>query len=182
MLAAARSLCGNNAGIVCILGTGSNSCYYNGNEIVKNVSPLGFILGDEGSGAYMGKLLVSDILKNQMPQHVINEFLEKYKLSSAEIIDKVYRKPFPNRFLAGFTPFIVEKVNDPCIYNLVYSSFKAFIQRNVMQYEYKHYKVNFIGSIAFHFKDILLKVAKEMGITVGIIAKSPIDGLVDYHK
>lgn len=106
MLAAARGLCGHDSGIACIMGTGSNSCYYDGKSIVTNVSPLGFILGDEGSGACLGKLLVGDILKNQMTPELKEKFLKQFDLTPADIIDRVYRKPFPNRFLASLSPFL----------------------------------------------------------------------------
>lgn len=125
MLAAARGLCGHQPGIACIMGTGSNSCYYDGKNIVSNVSPLGFILGDEGSGAVLGKLLVGDILKNQMTPGLKEKFLEQYNLTPAEIIDRVYRQPFPNRFLASFSPFLVEHLDEPAIRELVLNSFKS---------------------------------------------------------
>ena len=133
MLAAARSLCGRHAGIACIMGTGSNSCYYDGGKIVQNVSPLGFILGDEGSGACLGKLLVGDILKNQMTPELKEKFLSQFNLTPADIIDRVYRKPFPNRFLASLSPFLAQNLNEPCVHNLVLNSFKSFLKRNVMQ-------------------------------------------------
>ena len=149
MLAAAHGLCGQKAGIACILGTGSNSCFYNGKEIVSNISPLGFILGDEGSGAVLGKLLVGDILKNQLPATLKEEFLKQFDLTPPEIIDRVYRQPFPNRFLASLSPFIAQHLEEPAIRQLVMNSFIAFFRRNVMQYDYKQYPVHFIGSIAY---------------------------------
>lgn len=155
MLAAAHGLCGQKAGIACILGTGSNSCFYNGKEIVSNISPLGFILGDEGSGAVLGKLLVGDILKNQLPATLKEEFLKQFDLTPPEIIDRVYRQPFPNRFLASLSPFIAQHLEEPAIRQLVMNSFIAFFRRNVMQYDYKQYPVHFIGSIAYCYKEIL---------------------------
>lgn len=122
MLAAARGLCGYEAGIACILGTGSNSCFYNGEEIVNNISPLGFILGDEGSGAVLGKLLVGDILKNQLPPAIKEAFLKQFDLTAPEIIDRVYRQPFPNRFLASLSPFIAQHLEEPGIRQLVLDS------------------------------------------------------------
>lgn len=119
MQAAARGLCGHQAGIACIMGTGSNSCYYDGEKIVQNVSPLGFILGDEGSGACLGKLLVGDLLKNQLGAELKEEFLSQYNLTPADIIDRVYRKPFPNRFLASLSPFLAQHIDNPGIRNLV---------------------------------------------------------------
>ncbi|WP_373825713.1 BadF/BadG/BcrA/BcrD ATPase family protein, partial [Bacteroides heparinolyticus] len=131
MLAAARGLCGHTPGIACIMGTGSNSCYYNGQDIVANVSPLGFILGDEGSGACLGKLLVGDLLKNQMTPGLKEKFLKQFDLTPADIIDRVYRQPFPNRFLASLSPFLAQNMDEPCVHNLVLNSFKAFLKRNV---------------------------------------------------
>ena len=183
MLAAARGLCGHEAGIACIMGTGSNSCYYDGKQIVTNVSPLGFILGDEGSGAVLGKLLVGDILKNQMTPELKEKFLKQFNLTPAEIIDRVYRKPFPNRFLASLSPFLSQNLGEPCVRALVHNSFKAFLKRNVMQYDnYKDNKVHFIGSVAFYYKEILAETAKEMGIQLGTIIKSPMEGLIKYHS
>lgn len=183
MLAAARGLCGHTPGIACIMGTGSNSCYYDGKEIVSNVSPLGFILGDEGSGAVLGKLLVGDILKNQMPPELKEKFLGQFGLTPADIIDRVYRKPFPNRFLASLSPFLAQNLHEPCIRALVLNSFKAFLRRNVMQYEnYRDTPVHFIGSVAFHYKEVLEEAARETGIRLGTVLQSPMEGLIQYHK
>ncbi|MCD8184774.1 MAG: ATPase [Bacteroides sp.] len=182
MLAAARGLCGHSAGIACIMGAGSNSCYYDGKNIVTNVSPLGFILGDEGSGACLGKLLVGDILKNQMTPELKEKFFKQFDLTPADIIDRVYRQPFPNRFLASLSPFLAQNLDEPCVRTLVLNSFKAFLKRNVMQYDYQHSKVHFIGSVAFHYKEVLAEAAKEMGIQLGTILKSPMEGLIKYHS
>lgn len=182
MLAAARGLCGHQPGIACIMGTGSNSCYYDGKEIVNNVSPLGFILGDEGSGAVLGKLLVGDILKNQMPEGMKEKFLTQFNLTPADIIDRVYRQPFPNRFLASLSPFLVQNIEVPAIHELVLCSFKKFLKRNVMQYDYQHAPVHFIGSVAFYYKGLLAEAAGEMGIQLGTIIQSPMEGLIKYHQ
>ena len=183
MLAVAHGLCQHEAGIACIMGTGSNSCYYDGKQIVSNVSPLGFILGDEGSGAVLGKLLVGDILKNQMTPELKEKFLKQFGLTPADIIDRVYRKPFPNRFLASFSPFLAQNIDEPCIHALVLGSFKSFLKRNVMQYEnFRNSKVHFIGSVAFYYKTILAEAAQEMNIQLGTIIKSPMEGLIKYHS
>ncbi|NDV64171.1 ATPase [Bacteroides sp. 224] len=179
MLGAARGLCGDNPGIVCILGTGSNSCFYNGKEITTHVSPLGFILGDEGSGAVLGKLLISDLLKNQLSAKLKEKFLFQYNLTIPEIIEKVYRKPFPNRFLASVSPFLLENIQEEEIRTLVSNAFKAFFQRNVMQYDYPNYQVHFVGSVAFYYQRILKETAKELGIKIGSIVQSPMQGLVN---
>ena len=182
MLAAARGLCGREAGIACIMGTGSNSCYYDGENIVANVSPLGFILGDEGSGACLGKLMVGDLLKNQMNPELKEKFLKQFDLTPADIIDRVYRKPFPNRFLASLSPFLAQNINEPCVHELVLNSFKAFFKRNIMQYEnYQNLKVNLIGSVAFYYKEVLAEAAEAMEIQLGTIIQSPMEGLIKYH-
>ena len=182
LVAAAHSLCGHSAGIACILGTGSNSCQWNGDEIVKQISPLGFILGDEGSGAALGKNLVGDALKNQLTDGLKEALLDEYDLTPAIIIDKVYRQPFPNRFLASLSPFLLKHISDQSIRQIVIRSFSAFFERNVMQYDYQKNKVNFVGSIAWYFSAPLKEAAAEKGIEVGIIAQSPMPGLVEYHN
>lgn len=182
LLGAARALFGRERGIASILGTGSNSCYYNGKFIEKNISPLGFILGDEGSGAVIGKLFIGALLKNRFGENLKLKFLSECNLTTEEIIDRVYRKPFPNRFLASLSPIIAKHLNNQEIHSLVVNCFKDFFKRNVMQYDYINNKVAFIGSIAFHYKDILTEAAKEFGITISKIEISPINGLVKYHK
>ena len=182
MLAAARGLCGREAGITCILGTGSNSCFYDGKEIVNHISPLGFILGDEGSGAVLGKLLVGDILKNQLSPAIKEVFLKQFDLTVPEIIDRVYRQPFPNRFLASLSPFIAQHLEEPRIRQLVLDSFIAFLRRNVMQYDYTQYPAHFIGSVAHCYKEILQEAAQETGIRIGKILQSPMEGLIQYHS
>ena len=181
LLGVARAVCGKTEGIACILGTGSNSCLYDGDKIVSNISPLGFILGDEGSGAVLGKLLVGDLLKGILPERLKSLFLEQYGLTPAYIIDKVYRQPFPNRFLAGFAPFLAEHLDEPSIYRLVADSFYAFIYRNVKQYHRDDCEVSFVGSIAYFFRDILSAVASDTGIVLGKIVQNPMDGLLQYH-
>ena len=181
LLAAARALCGDQPGIACIMGTGSNSCYYDGREIVKNVSPLGFILGDEGSGAVLGKLLIGDVLKDQLPPALKDQFLTQYELTPALIMDKVYRQPFPNRFLAGFSPFIREHLDEPAIWELVTRSFLAFFTRNVKQYDYFELPVHLVGSVAWYYQDILKDVAREFELRLGTIVQSPVQGLIHYH-
>lgn len=182
MLGAARGICGHKPGIACILGTGSNSCSYDGKNLVKNVSPLGFILGDEGSGAVLGKLLVGDVLKNQMPEAITKRFFEKYKLTSAEIIDRVYRQPKPNTFLASFVPFLEENIDEPKIYNLVKESFRSFLRRNVMQYDgWQTLPIGFNGSIAKIYKKPLLEALEEEVMHLGRIIQAPMEAMVEYH-
>lgn len=182
MLAAARGLCGHQPGIACILGTGSNSCFYNGQAIASNVSPLGFILGDEGSGAVLGRLLVGDILKSQMPAVLREKFFSQFGLTAPEIIDRVYRQPFPNRFLASLSPFLVQNLEESSIRSLVLQSFQAFFKRNVMQYDYRHYPVHLSGSVAFYYQELLHEAAQGLGIQIGTVIQSPMEGLTGYHK
>ncbi|MBO7554218.1 MAG: ATPase [Bacteroidaceae bacterium] len=181
MVGAARALCGNEPGIVCILGTGSNSCEYDGKKIVKNVSPLGFILGDEGSGAVLGKILIGDLLKNQLGEELKEKFLTQFHLTTAEIIDRVYRQPFPNRFLASLQPFLEENLDNEAIFYLVMEAFSHFIARNVMQYDYQHLPVHFTGSVAYAYRKVLEKSAELTGIQLGIITNSPMEGLIKYY-
>ncbi len=182
LLAAARALCGHKPGIACIMGTGSNSCLYDGSSIVANVSPLGFILGDEGSGAVLGRLFLGDVLKKQLPAEVCARFLDEYDLDLLGIIKRVYKEPQPNRFLASVTPFISKNIAVPEIHELVLNSFRAFFRRNVKQYEaYRQLEVNFIGSIAYYFRDVLAEAAKTEGCRIGNIVKSPMEGLIKFH-
>lgn len=182
LLAAARALCGHEAGIACIMGTGSNSCLYDGKTIAANVSPLGYILGDEGSGAVLGKLFLGDVLKKQIPAEVAAAFLEEYELDLLTIIRRVYREPQGNRFLASVTPFISKNIAVPEIHDMVLGTFKAFFRRNVMQYEgHKTLPVNFVGSIAHYFRPVLEEAAAEYGLTIGTILRSPMEGLLNFH-
>ncbi len=182
LVAAAHSLCGRTSGIACILGTGSNSCEWDGDGIVNQISPLGFILGDEGSGASLGKKLVGDALKNQLTPGLKEAMLEEFNLTPTTIIDKVYRQQFPSRFLASLSPFINANLADETIKRIVVNSFTEFFERNIMQYNYKENRVNFVGSIAWYYSGILRDIAQKMGIEIGKIIKSPMDGLVEYYS
>jgi N-acetylglucosamine kinase-like BadF-type ATPase len=182
LIAAAHALCGKDAGIACILGTGSNSCEWDGNKITKQISPLGFILGDEGSGAHLGKLLVGDVLKNQISSDLKDKFLSQYNLTPAIIIENVYRKPFPSRFLASVAPFLLENIEDESVKQIVRKSFGDFFERNVMHYNYQDYEVSFVGSIAHYYSPFLKEVANEKGIIIGKIYQSPMEGLIKYYN
>lgn len=181
LLAAARGLCKQQPGIACIIGTGSNSCFYDGRDIVDNVSPLGYILGDEGSGAVLGKLLVGAALKNQLTPGLKEQFLEQFELTPALILEKVYRTPLPNKFLSGLSIFLIQHISDPTIRQLTQGAFKEFFIRNVMQYDYKNYPVHFTGSIAYHYQEILREVSQDLGIQLGRIEASPMKGLIEYY-
>jgi N-acetylglucosamine kinase-like BadF-type ATPase len=183
LVGAAHAVCGHESGIACILGTGSNSCYYDGEEVKLNVSPLGLILGDEGSGGVIGRKVVADYLKEMMPGYLREKFETMYHLSAPEIMDRVYRKPYPNRFLAQFTRFLNENITEPYCSHLVEESFREFVQRNLVHYpNYKNLPVNFAGSVAWYFSEQLEKVLKEEGLNPGRIVRDPIEALVDYHS
>ncbi len=182
LLAAARSLCQNQPGIACIIGTGSNSCYYDGKQIAANVSPLGYILGDEGGGAVIGRKLLSAVLKKQVPQPVVDLFFNTYKITTAEILERVYMKPFPNRFLGQFARFISENTAIPELQEIIRTSFDEFIVRNILQYpEALTLPVHFTGSIAFHFRPILEESLAKNNLRRGVITLSPMNELVKYH-
>ena len=182
LLGAARSLCGNKEGIACILGTGSNSCMYDGSKIVGNVSPLGFILGDEGSGASLGKRLIGDLLKDQLPQSLKTAFFEETKFTQAYILDKVYKQSFPNRFLAGLTHFIHKHRELPSMQDFLIDNFRAFFRRNVRHYSRPDLPINFTGSVAFYFSEELKKAAEAEGFGIGLIEKAPMAGLIRFHR
>lgn len=183
LMGAARALCGREAGIACILGTGSNSCLYDGKEIASNISPLGYILGDEGSGAVLGKLLVGDCLKRQLPEKLTEKFMQQYGLTPALLLESVYKRPFPNRFLASLTPFLLQNIDEPAIYKLVYDNFVRFFTRNVAHYAgAQGTPIHFVGSIAFYYQEVLKAAAEEAGMTVGRIVQAPMESLLHYHK
>ena len=181
LLGAARALCGHDEGIACVLGTGSNSCLYNGKEIVANTPPLGYILGDEGSSAVLGRRLVGDCLKNQLPEAIRDEFLAEYNLTQEIILEKVYRQPLANRFLASLTPFLSKHREVPEIHKLLVESFTDFFVRNVKQYRRPWLPIHFVGSIANAFASELKEAAESLGMELGTIMRSPMEGLVKYH-
>ncbi len=181
LLAAARALCGHQSGIACILGTGSNSCYYDGETVIKNVKAGGFILGDEASGAYFGKRLLSDFVKGILPSAVEKELVKRYNLDYPSVVQRIYKQEQPSRYLASFAPFINEFRNHPHISTMIKSGFEEFLMRNVAQYEYRRFPVNFVGSIAYNFKDILEKSVSNCNMRMGVVIQSPIEGLVKYH-
>ena len=181
LLGAARALCGRAAGIACILGTGANSCLYDGEHIVAHVPPLGFILGDEGSGAVLGGMLVGNLLKGIFPEAMKEEFLKEYALSEAEIIDRVYRRPQPNRFLASLVPFIARNKAHVQVHAMLLDAFRSFFARNVRAYAHPEMPVNFVGGIAHVFRDELIEAAAAEGMTIGCILQSPIQEMAAYH-
>ena len=183
MMAAARALCGDQPGIACILGTGSNSCFYDGEKILPDKVPAGgFILGDEGGGAVLGRKLLSDFIKRLLPKEIDQAFRNQYPdIDIHYVIQKVYREPIPQRFLASFSPFLHEHRNHPYINALLRTSFAEFFSRNVAQYNYPRYPVHLVGSIAYYYHSIISEEAHKQGMAIGKILKAPIDGLLAYH-
>lgn len=183
LLGAARSLCGDRPGIACILGTGSNSCLYDGKNITDNIPPLGFILGDEGSGTAFGKRLLSDAFKREMPENLRSKFFDRYSLSMPYVLENVYRGNRPGKYIARFAEFIGENREDEYIVGMVEEEFSKFFRRNLAPYRDAHkLPVNFTGSIAFHLSAMLRSAAEKEGFSVGNITKCPMDGLLKYHK
>lgn len=183
LLGAARSLFHEKAGIACILGTGSNSCLFNGNEITMQIPSLGFILGDEGSGAALGKRLLSDAFKNQLPDNIREKFLEEFNLTLPDILDKIYTEETPNKFLASLVPFLSANIWNPYIYSLVLEELTVFIRRNVAMYPGAHaMPLSFTGSIAHHFANVVREASASQGYRVTAISASPMDGLIEYHR
>lgn len=181
--AAARATCGHQAGIACILGTGSNSCDFDGKQIIATRPAPGFILGDEGGGGYIGKKLLMDFIHDEMPLDIKKEMIDRFQLDVATILDNVYRKPFPNRYMASFCPFVSELKSDSYCYLLFYNAFQDFFNKHIFKYQdFAKKPVNFVGSIAYFNSDILRKAASDSGIHVNIIIETPIAGLTLYHQ
>lgn len=181
LLGAARALCGHTPGIACILGTGSNSCRYDGKSIIQQTPPLGYILGDEGSGTAIGKRLVADVLKGLLPDEIRRQFHETFGLSEADIIRQVYREPEANRFLASLAPFVYEHRTHPALQTLLYDCFNSFLQRNVAPYAPGHLPIHFVGSIAWHFRDELSAAVYAAGYDIGHILQEPIQEITRFH-
>lgn len=168
--------------IACILGTGSNSCYFDGVEVHEEVPALAYILGDEGSGSYFGKQLLSKYLYKQLPEHLHKDFTELYKTNKDEILSKVYIEPHANVYIASFATFLSRHSEDPFIKAMVYEGVRKFMETHVFCFKSAlEAEISFVGSIAHHFEDILRKAAADLGLRVGQIVKKPVDGLVDYH-
>jgi len=182
ILGAARALFGRKKGIACILGTGCNSCFYNGAEVITKVPSLGYLFGDEGSGSYLGKKLLLKYLKNDLPEQIRISFDKKYSYSLEDILNSLYNKPFPNRFLASLSLFLKEHTDDPFIHDLIYFSFIEFIKAHIAKYDhYDTYPVGFIGSIAYYYRDILHEATASAALSVSKILQTPVEGLIEYH-
>ncbi len=182
LLGAARALCQDKPGIACILGTGSNSGLYDGHDITEHVSPLGFILGDEGSGAVLGRLLLGDVMKEMMPAGLRQTFLDEYQITSSEIIERVYRGVRPNQFLASFAPFLARHRTEAYVHTLLVNSFRQFLARNVAHYQRFELHVNFVGGIAYTFSDELRLAVAEESMLMGQILLRPIQKIAEYHQ
>lgn len=183
LMAAARAVCGKEKGVVCILGTGSNSCFYNGNAITKNSPGIGYALGDEGSGAYLGKKVIQYYLYNTFDEELRALFDAKFTTTAAEILDNVYKKPFPNRYLASFAMFLAENRGHYMVENIIEDGLNDFFFQHLNTFsEVWKYPVNFVGSVAAGFKDVLESLCNAYGFELGSVMKNPMDGLVIYHK
>lgn len=184
LLAAARSLCQRKPGIACILGTGSNNCLYDGKRIIGNIGSLGFWMGDEGSGGYLGKELVINYLHKDLPPDLMTRFAERYpNVERLSILERAYKQPFPNRFFAEFTYFLNEFKTHSFIHALLKKAFTIFLEKYVLKHpNAKNYPVSFVGSVAWVFKDILEEVVTQKGLQLGSVLKSPMKGLTEFHR
>lgn len=182
LMAAARALCGKEKGVACILGTGSNSCYYNGKQIVKNSPGLGYVLGDEGSGAYLGKKVIQYYLYGTFDDELRGRFDLTYMTNAPEILENVYKKPLPNRYLAGFTKFLAENRGHYMIENIIEDGLNDFFFNHLCKYrETWKMPVSFAGSVAFGFKDVLQQLCDSYEFELGKVMKNPMEGLIKYH-
>jgi hypothetical protein len=182
LTAAARALCQHEAGIACILGTGANSCLYDGEQVVQNTPALGYILGDEGGGSVLGRMFMNAIFKNPAFAAIRDEYLTQEKLTQSDIIQRVYREPMGNRFLASTSLYIAQHLDNPLLRQLVVDNFRSFFRNNLLPYGRTDLPVGVVGSMAFHYHDELEEAAHAEGFTLGRIMKSPMEGLVTYHS
>jgi len=182
LMGAARALCGNDKGIACILGTGSNSCYYDGKKIVKNSPGIGYVLGDEGSGAYLGKKVLQYYMYNTFDDELMYKFDLKYKTSNIEILENVYKKPLPNRYLAAFAIFLTENRGHYMIENIVEDGLNDFFFNHLCKYgESWKLPIHFVGGVANGFRDMLEELSRSYEFDLGKILKNPMEGLIEYH-
>jgi N-acetylglucosamine kinase-like BadF-type ATPase len=182
LMAAARSLCGRQKGVACILGTGSNSCYYDGKKIVKNSPGLGYVLGDEGSGAYLGKKVVQYYLYKTFDSEMKLRFEKKYNTNTVEILENVYKKPLPNKYLASFAIFLAENRGHYMIENIIEDGLNDFFFNHLMKYkETSALPVSFVGGVAYGFKDVLQQLCITYEMKLGKVLKNPMEGLIEYH-
>jgi len=183
LIGAARGLCGKSSGIACILGTGSNSCFYDGKSILKNSPGLGYILGDEGSGAYLGKKVLQYYLYNTFEDDLMHRFNEKYNLTAEEILDKVYKQPLANRYMATFALFLQENRGHYMIENIIEDALNDFFFNHLLTYEEKNeYPIHFLGSVAVGFQEVIRSLGADYGFNIGKIVKNPMEGLIEFHQ
>lgn len=183
LMAAARALCGRGKGVACILGTGSNSCYYDGRKIVRNSPGLGYVLGDEGSGAYLGKKVIQYYLYGTFDEELRGRFDATYTTTANEILESVYKKPLPNRYLAGFAKFLAENRGHYMIENIIEDGLNDFFFNHLCKYrEIWNMPVHFAGGVAFGFKDVLQQLCDSYEFELGKVLKNPMQGLVEYHR
>lgn len=183
LIAACLALAGNRPAIIGLLGTGSNSCLWSGSEVEMKIPSLGYVLADEGGGVAIGKKLITDYLKLQMPENIRGKFADRYDITASQVIERVYQSPMPNRFLAGFAPFAEEHINDPYCQSIVQKQFVKFFKRNILLYPNpERYDLSFCGSIAYSHADILMKVGEKYGLSIKKIVKQPISDLAIYFQ
>ena len=181
LLGAARALCAHNYGIASILGTGANSCLYDGERILQNTPALGYILGDEGSGAVLGKRFIHDLYTGVLSEELKVEFERRTGFSLPQIIDRVYRQPLANRFLASLSEFIHSHLGESAVEALVCQNFTDFIRLHITPYGRMDLPLSFVGSIAYYFREQLAKAVSTLGYTLGMVLRSPMEGLIRYH-
>ena len=183
LLGAARALFGEEEGIACILGTGSNSCYYDGKKVVENVMSLGYFFGDEGSGAHMGKLFLKDYMLGNLPKDVNSAFKKEFNYTRDNILDAIYNLPFPNRYLASFCEFYSDHLSNKYVFELVTNSFREFFINQIEQYKkHKDVPISFVGSVAYYFEQMLRQIGTEFEVKIDKVLRSPINALAEYHK
>lgn len=183
LLAAARATCKKRAGIACILGTGSNSCEYDGRHIVDNIHAMGFMIGDEGSGTDLGRRLLQAWVYREMPKDLELAFQNEYDLTVESVLNALYYQPKPNKFLASFAKFCGDHRQHPLIAQIIQSALEGFVLRHVMKYDsVKHVPIHFVGSIAHHFKNELEQIFVALELTLGIVEPAPIEELIKYHS
>ncbi len=183
LLASAHALLGDLPGIACILGTGSNSCLYDGDDVVENVPSVGYFYGDEGSGTDFGKQLIEHYLRNSLPENIKSDLEKEFDLSFEKAMDAIYNNSMPNRFFASFSPFILKHKEDSFIKNIIENAFDRFFTFQVKKYtDYSNHKICFVGSVAFHYQEILRHAAAKYELTVGKVIPNPVEGLIEYYR
>ncbi len=184
LMGACHALCGANQGWVAILGTGSGSCFYDGEKIVAMPPSLGYMLGDEGSGTHLGKLLLTSYLEKKLPSPLHQQLEHQYSISVPIVMEELYRKPFPNKFMSAFAPFMLSNIENPHILSLCENSFSSFIRKqlDLLAPDFYPENLHLTGSIAFYFQHVIKNVAKKMGVSVTKVVPAPIEGLMTYYN